>query len=146
MHCHVPKRLVIVVFTVIALSLSGCGPRQFSVSGKVTYNGNVLDKPDGIIVFVGPNGEQADAEINRDGTYTVPKVQAGKNRIVVYYKNPQFKGNEKPPKPGPGEKLKTPPPAYITPESYVSPDTSGLSVEVENVMVHDVNMTGPSIP
>jgi hypothetical protein len=110
----------------------------------VTYNGAVLDKPDGQVVFIGPKGEQVDAAIGADGTYQAKNVPAGKNRVIVYYMNPKLK-TEKPAKPRPGEKFKGNPDAYLTPAAYASPDTSGLSVDVENETVFDFAMKGPSI-
>jgi hypothetical protein len=132
-------------FVLITLGAVGCGPKQFDVSGKVTYNGGVLDKPDGHIVFLGPNSEQVDTIINRDGTYSASAVNAGKNRVVVYYLNPQSKA-EKPARLKPGEIPKSLVPACLTPQAYASPNTSELSIEVDKETVYDINLKGPPIP
>jgi hypothetical protein len=142
MHCYLSKRIVILAFAAIALGISGCGQRQYPVSGKVTYNGGIYNKSEGIIIFVGPKGEQSLATINTDGTYLVEGIPEGLNRIAVYYPNPKF---EKPTKPKHGEKPKPNSPAYLTPDKYASPDTSDFSVEVDKETVFDVNMTGPPI-
>jgi hypothetical protein len=130
----------------LALSLGGCGKRQFDVAGKVTYNGAVLAKPNGQIVFVGPDGSQREAEIGLDGTYKATKVTAGPNRVAVYYPNPSFKKMSRPKgKPDPGMR----PPKndlYLTPEAFASPDTSRLEVEVTDGTVYNVNLKGPEIP
>jgi hypothetical protein len=133
----------------LAVSLGGCGGKlQFDVTGQVKYNGAALAKPDGLIVFVGPDGSQVAAPIGPDGTYTATKVTAGLNRVAVYYSNPAFK-SAKPsrPKGAPTEMNRpTIPSTFLTPESYASPDTSKLSIQVEKGTVFNVDVTVPAIP
>jgi hypothetical protein len=127
------------------MSLGGCGGKPtFDVTGKVTYNGKPLAKPNGKIVFVGPGGEQAAADIGQDGSYSASKVAAGQNKVAVFYSNPNF---QKPTRPPPGSK--TPPkssPAYLTPEDYASPETSKLTVEVKQGTTYNPELSGPAIP
>jgi hypothetical protein len=145
MHCSLTKRSAILAFAAIALCVSGgCGQRQYPVSGKVTYNGGVYNKSEGIIVFVGPKGEQSEGTIATDGTYRIAAVPEGLNRIAVYYMNPRLQ-SDKPGKPKHGEKPKPNPPAYLTPASFASHETSGFSVEIDKETVYDMNMTGPPI-
>jgi hypothetical protein len=129
----------------LALCLGGCGKRQFDVTGKVTYNKAVLNKPNGKIVFVGPDGTQAEAEIGSDGTYTATKVTAGLNRVVVYYPNPAFKKASRPKGPPDPNARPADNPLYLTPEKYASPDTSGIEVEVKGGTDFNINLNGPEI-
>jgi hypothetical protein len=137
------------VLAALALSLGGCGKRQYDVTGLVKYNGAPLAKPNGQIVFVGPDGSQAAAPIGPDGSYTASRVTAGMNRVAVYYSNPAFASTKQSrPRRGeapPGE-MPARPPAFLTPEHYASPDTSKLETKVEKGAVFNVDLTGPPIP
>ena len=131
--------------------LGGCGERRFEVKGRVTYNGNPLQKQGGQIVFIGPNGTQVVAPIGPDGTYLAANVPAGPNRVAVYYPNPEAIGGNKPPnKPQRGKPpslpvSSPPPPAFLTPFKYASPDTSDLSLQVEAGAIFDADLVGPKI-
>jgi hypothetical protein len=118
------------------------------VTGTVKYNGKVLAKPDGEVIFVGPGGIQKVGSIAQDGTYKVSGVPGGKNRVAVYYKNPAA-ANWKPaprPKGVPKEAPPPRPPSYLTPDIYANPDTSEFEVEVKQGVVFDIEMKGPDIP
>ncbi len=131
----------------LALSLGGCGKRQYDVTGKVTYNGAVLAKPNGKIVFVGPDGSQIEADIASDGTYKASKVTAGLNRVAVYYPNPSFKRMSRPKgKVDPSQRPPSNNNQYLTPEDFASPETSRFQVEVKDETVYEVNLKGPEIP
>ncbi len=129
---------------VFALGAAGCAGPTFDVTGTVTYNGAALNKPDGQIVFVGPNGEQIAAPIDPDGTYHACGVPSGTNRIAVYYPNPKAK-MDKASKLKPGEMPRAIP-KYLTPEKYASAETSDLVVTVEKPTVYAAELTGPKIP
>jgi hypothetical protein len=131
----------------VALSLGGCsGKRQYDVTGQVKYNGAPLAKPNGQIIFVGPDGTQVAASINEDGTYKAPKVAAGMNKVAVYYPNPAFKKAARP-RGEPDPKYKPPSePLNLTPEKYADVDNSGLSIQVAQTTVFNVELTGPPIP
>jgi hypothetical protein len=131
----------------LAMGLGGCvGKPQYDVSGKVKYNGSPLDKPNGQIIFVGPDGKQVAAQIAPDGSYSAPKVSGGVNKVAVYYSNPSF-GKVARPRGEPDPKFRPPTVSpYITPEQYASVDTSGLTIQVAQGTVFDVDMTGPKIP
>lgn len=137
------------LFAVLAVGMGGCGgPSQFDVSGQVKYNGVPLDKPDGKLVFVGPNGSQVAASIDRDGTYRASKVPAGLNRIAVYYPNPQSQhGKHLPSRSKKGEPPPLPSAAspFLTPLRYASESTSDLSVQVGEGTVFNIDLTGPPI-
>jgi hypothetical protein len=143
--------ILLSALTFAAMCAHGCESRSFTVTGKVTYNGAVLDKPDGQVVFVGPNGKQTSAQIGPDGSYRAAKVEVGLNRVAAYYPNPSAKrGKTLPSKPIPAETPvapnEQPEPVFLTPYKYVSPDTSDLSISVEKDAVFDIDLTGPSIP
>lgn len=129
------------------MSLSGCAGRpQFDVTGQVTYNGKALAKPNGQIVFVGPDGTQVPATIAEDGTYTA-KVAAGLNRVAVYYPNPAFKKAVRPKgKPDPSKRPDTTQPLFLTPEKYASVETSQLKVDVAQGTVFNAELKGRAIP
>ena len=131
----------------LAMSLGGCGgPSPSDVTGKVLYNGAPVPKPNGKIVFIGPEGAQVEAQIAEDGTYRASKVSAGQNRVAVYYPNPDFKQVKRPKGPPTASDKPVILPLYLTPEKYANADSSELSVKVEKGTVYDVNMTGPAIP
>lgn len=138
-----------VALAALAISLGGCGGKlpQYDVTGKVMYNGVPLAKPDGQIVFVGPDGTQVPATISPDGTFKAAKVTSGLNRVAIYYPNPAF---TKPTRPAGGPSPKSRPaataPQFLTPEKYASAETSQQSVEVKEGTVFNVEMTGPAIP
>jgi len=138
------RGLALAVFATLAMSLAGCGPTQTDVTGKVTYNGAPLAKPNGQIVFANSEGAQVGAPINEDGTYKAIKVTAGLNRVAVYYPNPAFKVVARPK--GVPKERPTIAPMYLTPEKYSTVETSDLSVTVEKGTVFNVDMTGPAIP
>jgi hypothetical protein len=146
MYCNMTQRALGLALATLAIGVTGCSaPQEFKATGKVTYNGKVLDKPNGTIVFIGPKGEQSVAEIGADGTYKALKVALGENKVVVYYPNPAITKRLKN-KLKPGEE---PPPTlspYLTPEVYATEDTTHLKVTVDKDTVLDVDMKGPPIP
>jgi hypothetical protein len=130
----------------LALSLGGCGKRQYDVTGKVTYNGAVVAKPNGKIVFVGPDNSQVAAEIGLDGTYKATKVTAGLNRVAIFYPNPSFKRMSRPKgNVDPSQRPPTNNPQYLTPDAYASHETSKIEVEVKGETDVDINLKGPEI-
>jgi len=132
---------------VVALTpgVSGCSSPKYDVSGTVTYNGEVLRKPDGVIVFVGHKQEQTQASIGPDGTYHAIGVPAGLNKVVVYYPTPKVQPDKfaliKASKVVQANKR-----VFLTPEKYTSVDTSELCANVESSTVFDVDMKGPTLP
>ena len=130
----------------LAVSLGGCAPPKFDVTGKVTYNGKVLAKPKGKIVFDGPDKRQVEATIGEDGTYKAVGVSTGLNRVAVYYPNPDYKPIGRPKGPPPKGQPATPKP-YLTPDQYANPEQSDLKIEVNKQgKTFDVDMKGPEIP
>ena len=87
-----------IVALVSGIPGSGCAPGKGDVTGKVTYNGVPLNKPDGNIVFVSPDGVQVVAPIAADGTYRATGVIRAQNKVAVYYPNPKFQELAKQPR------------------------------------------------
>jgi hypothetical protein len=131
------------LLSLAALAASGCGKKNSTVTGKVTYKGVPLKG--GIVSFLPPRGEGAAiaADIGQDGTYTAENVPTGEMRVTVdtaYLKPPaDFRGgppNYKPPE-GAGGGYK-PPDLSNTgerytkiPDKYSDPDASGLTLTVK---------------
>ncbi len=126
----------------------GCGKGGGTLSGKVTYKGETVQR--GVIHFF-PEGKGGDfsAPIKPDGTYTISNLPRGQVKIGV------ATGTGEPPDPtkrrGMGgqmaakgmekakEKMGGPPPDKVAasgaggptvPDSYADPNKSGLQVEV----------------
>ena len=126
----------------------GCGKGGGSLSGKVTYKGETVQR--GIVHFF-PEGKGGDfsAPIKPDGTYSIANLPRGQVKIAV------ATGSSEPPdlskRRGMGggmaakgmekakEKMGGPPPDKVAaggsggpsvPDSYADPDKSGLKVEV----------------
>jgi hypothetical protein len=79
-----------------ALSLSGCGPRQGSLSGKVTLDGHALKG--GTINFHNKSGgESRTASIGQDGTYTVASIFSGEYVVTVETDSLRGGGSSGPP-------------------------------------------------
>lgn len=123
--------------------LTGCAERRATVSGKVTYNGVVLAKPNGKIIFVSKSGVQVPVSIQSDGTYSAPDVVVGENRVVVYYATDTKGVGKRLPK---GENAPMPADPFLTPQKYSSVDTSGLSVNVTDKTEYNPKLEGPPIP
>jgi hypothetical protein len=133
------------VFAALVISLGGCSKPQYEVTGVVKYNGAPLNKPDGKIVFVGPDGSQVESAIGSDGAYKA-KATAGTNRVVVYYPNPAFTKVARP-KGAPTQKDRPAPSSpFLTPEVYSNAETSKLSVQIDKNTVFNADLTGPPIP
>ena len=145
MHRAVFRRILGPALAALATGAGGCGPGSHDVTGRVSYNGAPLDKPDGQIVFIGPDGDQVAAGIGPDGSYRAPGVVGGPNKVAVYYPNPKAK-RDKVTRPKPGEPPPPPTAPFLTPAKYASADTSGFSVAVKKGTVFDADLTGPKIP
>jgi len=139
---------IVGALTVLAL-LAGAGSylwkTQFTVSGRVTYNGAPLDKPEGKVVFVAPDGRQTPAPIGADGTYRAPSVPVGLNRVAVYYLDPAAVQSRKR-RLAPGEPPPPPRSPFLTPLRYAAVDTSQIEVQVDNDTVFNIELTGPTLP
>lgn len=144
------RQMTFCLLLVATILSAGCAERRVDVTGKVTYNKEVLDKPGGKIVFVSASGVQVAADIGSNGTYQASQVVVGPNRIAVYYPNPDVKKNARPfpvkGQPPPKRDEAAPEtPAFLTPAKYASIETSELSTNVEMGKDYDADLTGPPI-
>jgi len=63
------------------VTIVGCGKKDGTVSGKVTYKGAPVTG--GFITFEPTNGVAAKGDIKPDGTYKVSGVPPGDNKVVI---------------------------------------------------------------
>jgi hypothetical protein len=144
--------LLIVPAAILYVGPLGCSKKgnKVDVTGKVTYNGQAIEKPGGTIIFVGPDGTTASAEIGLDGSYSATGVAIGDNKVAVSYPN-QAGGaapatGKKPRFPGPDAgKVAAAPEPYVTPPEYADAETSQLTVKVEKGTVYNPTLSGPPI-
>jgi len=101
----------------------GCGPSTGTVSGKVTYKGQLVKG--GNVTFVSAQGRPSgSASIKEDGTYKVERVATGPVKICVETEslNPARRSKAVKYSPPPGQKA----PHGFAP----GPDTSHLYVRI----------------
>jgi hypothetical protein len=122
---------------VMLLLAAGCAPGKGSVTGTVTYQGKPLTT--GTIIFFDAAKGAPSTAINPDGTYSLPKVAAGKAKIAIMMPmDIPFKPLGAPPGAG-----KTPEPdkVPVLPPKYADPEQSGLVCEVKaGSNTHDVKL------
>jgi hypothetical protein len=114
----------------LAAAAAGCG-RYGDVSGKVTYKGKPLVW--GTIQFEGSDGRLRQANIGRDGSYSVSRVTTGEVKIAVSSNNP--KSGDFQARPAPGKKPKPPPDVpgwFPIPQKYDTTFRSGLTHTVKS--------------
>lgn len=76
----------------IGLMAVGCGNRTGQISGKITYKGNPLTVPRGLVTFVHPTKGNFTANIDTEGSYTISNVPTGEVKIAVMSVVRQGKG------------------------------------------------------
>lgn len=117
------KALFQLLFVVLPLGLCGCGGNVSTVSGKVTLEGNILDKGD--IGFHQAEGMiVSTTRINPDGSYKIgaeAKTLPGNYKVVII-------ANEVSIAKGPGN---VPMPTRITPLAYSSKEQTPLKAELK---------------
>jgi len=139
-------------FPVLVVLAAGCGASTGSVSGKVTTKGAPVTG--GNLTFVSTeNKPSASVTINPDGTYTIPKIQAGTYKICVDTESlkptgtvPKGAIGYKPP-PGssaggydPSGSTKSGTYVHI-PEKYSKPESTDLTYTVKSgVQEHDIKV------
>ena len=120
----------------LALFVIGCQPSETprrNLTGKVTYKGENLTI--GTVEFYTTEASSPlRAIIGRDGTYRLTEALTGEYRLAI--KTPR--------KPPAGRKAinrpNAPEPVYV-PTKYAKPETSGLSVTLDNEdATHDITM------
>jgi hypothetical protein len=75
-----PSICLVIILCLASACLSGCGKRQATVTGKVTFNGQHLTA--GTVAFVG-SGRTGSGTIKSDGTYAVMDAPIGEVTITV---------------------------------------------------------------
>jgi hypothetical protein len=114
----------------LILTVTGCGPRQGQVMGKVLYQGKPL--PSGTVLFVGTEGSRRGlSPIGPDGTYRIENVPVGPVKIAVVSapRVPPGLMNASGPGPQPADPPKN---DYVPiPARYQDAEQSGLTYTVE---------------
>lgn len=117
------KALLYLSFIALTFGLCGCGGNVSTVSGKVTLEGNILDKGD--IGFHQAEGMiVSTTRINPDGSYKIgaeAKTLPGNYKVVII-------ANEVSIAKGPGN---VPMPTRITPLAYSSKEKTPLKAELK---------------
>ena len=131
--CSAPVRSFFrstVALALLPLAALGCAGKG-DVSGKVTYQGKPLVF--GTVQFEGSDGMLRQANIDRDGSYSVRGVAVGEAKVAVSSLNPKSsdfvpmqREGGKPPPPRPEIKGWFP-----IPEKYDTPFKSGLTYPIK---------------
>jgi hypothetical protein len=147
----------------IVLTAFGCGSRTGEISGKITYKGNPLTVPGGMVTFAHPTKGNFTGNITSEGGYTISNVPMGEVKIAVQSAVRRGKGGGKEVnsvrqkreeimksgqlKMSPEEREKMSPelapagPATVIPPSYTDPDKSGLTYTVTSgKQTHDIEL------
>ena len=121
------------------VAFAGCNARTGSISGTVTVDGVPIGN--GSVTIVGEQGTPASASIVA-GEYRVEKVPIGPARIAVRSLPPPSM-MAPPPKAGSGDGPASVPPTFEPlPDRYLTPEQSGLSLEVvAGEQQHDITVT-----
>ncbi len=121
------------------VAFAGCNARTGSISGTVTVDGVPIGN--GSVTIVGEQGAPASASIVA-GEYRVEKVPIGPARIAVRSLPPPSM-MAPPPKAGSGSETAAVPSTFEPlPDRYLTPEQSGLSLEVvAGEQQHDITVT-----
>ena len=132
------------LLVLLVMALAGCGRPKGTVTGKVSYNGEVV--PSGTVVFYGKGDESSQAPIGPDGTYEATKVPLGEVKVTVT--------TPPPPDPSAVEKAKNNPmikergvtikqdKVVTVPRKYNQPGTSGIILTVtQGSQSFDITLT-----
>ena len=133
-----------VLITALVFS-TGCGARRADVTGTVTWHGTLLTR--GTVMIEGPDGITRAGSIERDGSYKISDLAAGRVKIGVVCKDSAAKSSAIPRGRG-GEKFSGSPlspsatgPTIPFPESYAEPTKSGvIAVLKAGQNKHDITL------
>jgi hypothetical protein len=111
---------------VVMLGLIGCSnqPPTGTVTGFVRYGGQPLTQ--GLVTFVGPNGQSGSARIQADGKYTVTNAPLGENKIAISMPPPEGSADLSKDAPNPGDAQE-----FQLPAHYADPSRSELKYAVK---------------
>ncbi len=128
--------------SVALLALAGCGQgsglRMYPIRGEVSYNGKPVTTGSVIYIPSGSAGKQAAGKIQPDGTFQLTTRQGndgaveGAYQIVVYSLKGQEQGPASRDETETGKARRPAKPAYMIPEKYARPETSGLTDNVDS--------------
>jgi hypothetical protein len=132
-QCSAPVRFFFrptVALALLPLAALGCAGKG-DVSGKVSYNGKPLVF--GTVQFEGSDGMLRQANIERDGSYSVRGVATGQAKVAVSSLNPKSSDfvpmqREGAPPPPPRPEVKG---WFPIPEKYDTPHKSGLTYPIK---------------
>jgi len=145
-------RFVLLGLILCVSGLAGCsfGPKQGTVSGKITYKGEPLGN--GTVVFIGADNNGGSSQIGPDGTYKISNMPVGAMKITVETKPvgpsttgiPGIRESDlgKMPNVEPMRPTKNTPNRYVKiPDRYKLPSESGLTYEVvPGEQTHDIDL------
>jgi hypothetical protein len=117
---------LLVICLGLAGAANGCGKASPQVTGKITYQGEILKM--GEVRFFGA-GLSRTALIGPDGTYVVHDCPAGAVKVAVISMKPTGMAPAFGKKGGGSSTL--PVPVSAIPEKYNDPETSGLAYELK---------------
>jgi hypothetical protein len=133
------SRLVLTVVVLASLSAAGCrdtGPRLYSVSGKVTFDGNPIETGEITFAPVGGAG-RPDSGLITNGSFELKVTQGSKIiKISAVSNDPKLVGPPPPDMPPGGF---NPPREYI-PERYNFQSTLAAEVEAKHDQVFDFHL------
>jgi hypothetical protein len=131
------------LLVVLALGPVGCGgPFTGEVSGTVKYKEKPL--PGGIVTVLHPDGRTGQAQVQEDGTYSIPNAPGGSVKVTVNTMKPipSLPGFVHLPGAGKGEPI-YPAGKYVPiPGKYATRDSTPLSLEVKRgSQTFDIELT-----
>jgi len=125
---------------VVLAALTGCGSKQATVEGSVSYDSQPLTH--GTVSFIGADGRVDSAQIQPDGTYKATRVPPGEAVITVqtYPLPPQV---QPPDQPAPKEPPNRGEARYVRiPALYADAKRSPLRLTVQSgSQTHDLKLT-----
>ena len=129
-----------VLFFVLISLVSGCGqsgPKEYPVTGTVTYQGEPLLL--GTVMFVPKEGPAATATIGNDGRYRLEAVP-GEHSVGIIAMPPRPGGRPDPAVEGGIDYTGVPEVESLIPEKYNRFHTSGVAVVVEAKAANQVDI------
>jgi hypothetical protein len=139
------RALAVLLICSVCLA-SGCGKPVGNVTGKVAYKGKSLEF--GSVTIASSDGTSIGGDINPDGTYLIKNVPVGKGKVGVTAQDPKKieenrkiaaalrEGHTMPAgRPQIDAKLN------VIPNSYGTPESSGLVVDVKTgTTTYDIDL------
>jgi len=127
------EKTLFICFSLLLLSVFGCGSGDPRISGKVTYADDKSPVTAGTVIFA-KDGYTGRAEIGKNGSYSVSTEAKGAGLPPGTY-NVYLEGTAKTTAEGGGVKIEH----RINPK-YYKPTTSGLSLTVEKSQTYNIEV------